>query len=102
MIDFTEIWTPGTGWTKLPVAEITQDQIHYNRLRRKLEKAIKQRDHYKQQLNYYQEVLAAQPYIERRYRSYLELKQETQRIRDLELRVKEQAALIKLLQKDSS
>lgn len=80
--------------------DLTLDQIKLGRVRRKLGKALKQRDHYKERLHYYEQVISMQPYIERRYKGYLEMKQETERVKNLEARVKEQAALIKLLQKE--
>lgn len=84
----------------MTTVDITLEQIKLGRVRRKLEKALKQRDHYKERLGYYEKVISMQPYLETRYKSYLEMKSERERVKQLEARVKEQAALIKLLQQD--
>lgn len=73
--------------------------IDLGRAERRLHKARKQRDFYKQRLEYYQKVLTLQPYIEKRWKNYEERCKELQRVKDLEARVKEQALLIKELTK---
>lgn len=71
--------------------------VKIGRLQRKIEKLKKQRDHYKELYEHYEKVISMQPYIERRYNSFIEMKKEVERIRGLEARVKEQEKLIKLL-----
>lgn len=72
-------------------------EVRIGRLERKLNKVKKQRDHYKELYEHYAKVISMQPYIERRYNSFIEMQKEVQRIRGLEARVKEQEKLIKLL-----
>lgn len=72
-------------------------EVREGRLLRKIEKLKMQRDHWKKQHDYYAEVISMQPYLERRHKSFTEMKQEIQRVKDLETRVKEQAKLIELL-----
>lgn len=78
---------------------LTPDEIKFNRVLKKYERALKQRDHYKQKVTYYEKVLSMQPYLKSRYETYIDMKAERERIKGLETRVKEQAALIEFLQK---
>jgi hypothetical protein len=52
--------------------------------------------------DHYKAVLNVNPMIEHRFDKYLEMKAERERVRGLETRVKEQAALIELLQKEKA
>ena len=84
-------------------AEITRpstEEIRENRLKKKIERLKKQRDHYQEQCNYYSKVLSMQPYLEKRYETYQEMVRERERIKGLEQRVKEQALLIRVLSND--
>lgn len=71
--------------------------IREGRLLKKIEKLKKQRDHYKQKQEYYAKVISMQPYLERRFETYAEMKQERERVKGLEKRVKEQEQLIAIL-----
>ena len=82
-------------WTKMVTSEVT-----IGRLRKRIAKLQEQRDSYKEKLGYYEKVISMQPYIERRYQSFTEMKAEIARVRALEARVKEQEKLIKLLMKN--
>lgn len=77
----------------------TPTEIREGRLLKKIEKLKKDRDHWKKQFEYYQKVIEMQPYLERRFKSYTDMKTELDRVKALEARVKEQAKLIELLQK---
>lgn len=70
------------------------------RLKRKIEKLTKQRDHWKTMHDHYAKVISLQPYIERRYKSYTEAIAERERAKSLEKRCKEQELLIRLLSND--
>ena len=76
---------------------ITKDQVIIGRLKRKIAKLLQQRDNATEKLSHYQHVLSMQPHLERRYNSYTDMKKEIERVKSLEARVKEQAALIKIL-----
>lgn len=73
--------------------------IREGRLLKKIEKLKKQRDHYKQQHDHYAKVISMQPYLKRRFESYAEMKEEHERVKALEKRVKEQEQLIAILNK---
>jgi len=72
--------------------------IDLGRAERRLEKARKQRDYFKERLKYYEKVLSMQPYLEKRWEKYEDRVKEIQRVKDLEARCKEQALLIQQLQ----
>lgn len=74
--------------------------IREGRLLKKIEKLKKQRDHYKQQHEYYAKVISMQPYLERRFETYSEMKEERERVKALEKRVKEQEQLIIMMNKE--
>jgi hypothetical protein len=75
-------------------------EVKIGRLTRKLAKMKDQRDKARADLAHYAKVISMQPYLESRYNSYEERVAERQRVKDLEARVKEQAALILQLQKE--
>jgi uncharacterized coiled-coil protein SlyX len=77
----------------------TEAQVVIGRLRKKIAKLMKQRDEYKNQLEYYKVVLDTHPWIERKHRTYTEGIAERKRIKDMETRLVEQAELITLLKK---
>jgi hypothetical protein len=74
--------------------------IREGRLLKKIEKLKNQRDHYKQKQEYYAKVISMQPYLERRFESYAEMKEERERVKALEKRVKEQEQLIVMMNKE--
>lgn len=76
-------------------------KIREGRLLRKIEKLKTQRDYFKTQLAHYEKVISMQPYLETRYQTYTEKVEERKRVKALELRVEEQAALIKILRKQN-
>ena len=75
--------------------------IREGRLLKKIEKLKKQRDHYKQKQEYYAKVISMQPYLERRFETYAEMKEERERVKALEKRVKEQEQLITMMNKEA-
>lgn len=81
-------------------APSTSDVI-IGRLQKKVAKLQKQRDHYKQQVVHYKEVMDAHPMTEYRYKKYKEMIAEQEYVKALETRVKEQAQLIQLLTQQS-
>jgi hypothetical protein len=78
----------------------TESEVIIGRLRKKIVNLMDQRDSYKKQLEHYKIVVGGDWHIERRYNKYQDMKNELQRVRDLETRVKEQEELIKLLRKE--
>lgn len=78
----------------------TDAEVTIARLRKRITKLQEQRDSYKKQLEHYKIVVGGDWHIERRYNSFHDMKNERQRVRDLETRVKEQEELIKLLRKE--
>ena len=75
-------------------------EVREGRLLKKIEKLKNQRDHHKQKREYYAKVISMQPYLERRFETYAEMKQERDRVKALENRVKEQEQLIAALNKE--
>ena len=75
-------------------------EVREGRLLKKIEKLKNQRDHHKQKHEYYAKVISMQPYLERRFETYAEMKQERERVKALENRVKEQEQLIAALNKE--
>jgi hypothetical protein len=67
------------------------------RLQRKVARALKQRDHWKAQHDQLRDVLDKFPWIEKRHTDYTKGIVERERVRGLEQRIKEQAALIERL-----
>ena len=78
----------------------SKEQVIIGRLQKKLNKMQDQRDKARKDLEYYAKVISLQPYLETRYKSYEERIAAQQRVKDMEARVKEQAALILQLQKE--
>lgn len=75
----------------------TDAEVTIGRLRKRIVELMDQRDSYKKQLEHYKIVVGGDWHIERRYNNFQDMKNERQRVRDLETRVKEQEELIKLL-----
>ena len=78
----------------------SKEQVIIGRLQKKLNKMQDQRDKARKDLEYYAKVISLQPYLETRYKNYEERVAERERIKGLDARVKEQAALIHQLQKE--
>ena len=74
-------------------------EVRIGRLNKKMNKLRDQRNKATKELEHYKEVLDNHPYIQYRHKNYTEMVAERQRVKDLEVRVKEQAELIRLLQK---
>lgn len=74
-------------------------EVRIGRMQKKIDRLKAQRDSIKKDLEHYQEVISMQPHLKRRFESYSEMVTERLRVKDLENRVKEQAELIRLLQK---
>jgi len=80
---------------------MTTPEVRIGRMQKKIDRLKAQRDSIKKDLENYQEVLSMQPHLKRRFETYSEMVTERLRVKDLENRVKEQAELIRLLQKNS-
>jgi hypothetical protein len=76
--------------------------VTLGRMRRKHARALKQRDHWKAEYDKLRDVMNDFPRIESSHKRLLSWREEVQRVRALEQRVKEQAALIELLQKGAT
>ena len=74
--------------------------VREGRLIKKIEKLTQQRDHYKELHDHYAKVISMQPYLERRFETFAEMKEERERVKALEKRVKEQEQLIVMLNKE--
>jgi predicted RNase H-like nuclease (RuvC/YqgF family) len=74
-------------------------EVRIGRMQKKIDRLKAQRDSIKKDLEHYQQVISMQPHLKRRFEAYSEMVAERQRVKDLENRVKEQAELIRLLQK---
>ena len=77
-----------------------ESEVTIGRLKKRISKLQEQRDSYKKQLEHYKIVVGGDWRIERRYDTFQDMKNERQRVRALETRVKEQEELIKLLRKE--
>lgn len=71
--------------------------VTIGRLRKRVAKLTAQRDHWQTEASKLRNVLDKFPYIERRYNSIMGAREEQKRVRGLEQRVEEQAALIERL-----
>ena len=80
-----------------PYGPQSRDQVIIGRLRKKIERLIKQREYHKTRHEHYAKVISDQPYLEARYTRYLKDKEEHAHIKATEQRVKEQEMLIRLL-----
>jgi hypothetical protein len=78
----------------------TESEVTIGRLKKRISKLQEQRDSYKKQLEHYKIVVGGDWHIERRYNKFQDVKNEQQRVRDMETRLKEQEELIKLLRKE--
>ena len=67
------------------------------RLRKRIKKLEQQRDHFRERCEYYSKVIELHQYMERNYKSVQDRRKESERVKGLEQRVKEQALLIEKL-----
>ena len=81
---------------------MTDPNVTIGRLRRRIEKLKQQRDHFREQADLRQRMIEIAPFIERRWKTYTEMTTEQARVKALEQRVKEQAALIERLMKENN
>jgi len=81
--------------------EKSKDQIRIGRLEKRIVKLRKQVNHYKEVCVTYRKILNFHPNLQSRYEVYEDMVKERNRIRQLELRVVEQAKLIALLEKQN-
>jgi hypothetical protein len=72
-------------------------QIIIGRMKKRVAKLQQQRDHFREQCENYRAVLNLHPSLEYRHKTWTEHKAERERVRGLEQRIKEQAALIEKL-----
>lgn len=75
------------------------EPVAMGRLRKRIEKLTKQRDHFKARCEHYAAVLDEHPTLEGRYRAWVEQRAERERVKGLEQRISEQAQLIEMLRK---
>jgi len=78
---------------------LDHNAVVVGRLKKKITKLTKQRDFYHSRLKHYEEVLLMQPYLDTRYKKYIEMKEEQLYMKDLENRCREQSQLIQVLSK---
>lgn len=81
--------------------EKSKEEIKTGRLEKKIAKLRKQVNHYKEMCVTYGKILNFHPNLQSRYEVYEDMVKERNRIRQLELRVVEQAKLIALLEKQN-
>jgi hypothetical protein len=98
-VDAHAAYMSGNLVVELDVPFMTEENIKIGRLKKRIAKLTKQRDHFKEQFTLYQKVISMQPFLMSRYESYTEVVAERKRVKDLEARVKEQALLIQELRK---
>ena len=75
-----------------------KQQVVIGRLRKKLAKVQAQRDHFRDQLKHYVEVVKAHPVLEHRHRKYTEFCKERAERLAKDKRLEEQALLIQMMQ----
>jgi flagellar biosynthesis chaperone FliJ len=71
--------------------------VTVGRLQKRIAKLQQQRDHFRHQCEVYREVMQMHPHLEYSHKRWAEERAERERVRGLEDRIKEQAALIKQL-----
>lgn len=70
------------------------------RLQKKIDKLIQQRENLKEQLDHYRAVLQALPGFERKYQGLLAERRTAENIRNMEIQIKQQQLLIRMLTGD--
>jgi hypothetical protein len=78
---------------------LTPEIIKIGRQEKHIEKLKKQRDHYKTEYTKLVDVLQLAPFIQDRYTAWQKAREERERVKGLDARVKEQELLIKELTK---
>ena len=76
---------------------MTEESVTIGRLKKKILKLQKQRDHFKEQTDMSNKVISLYPYIKSSYESYKKAEAAQIRLKELEARVKEQDLLIRIL-----
>lgn len=76
---------------------MTEESVTIGRLKKKILKLQKQRDHFKEQNALINKMISLYPYIKSTYESYKKTEVALNRLKELETRVKEQDLLIRIL-----
>ena len=76
---------------------MTEESVTIGRLKKKILKLQKQRDHFKEQNTLCNSMLSLYPYIKSSYESYKKAEAAQNRLKELETRVREQDLLIRIL-----
>ena len=76
---------------------MTEESVTVGRLKKKILKLQKQRDHFKEQTDMSNKVISLYPYIKTSYESYKKAEATQTRLKELEARVREQDLLIRIL-----
>jgi uncharacterized coiled-coil protein SlyX len=76
---------------------MTEESVTIGRLKKKILKLQKQRDHFKERNALLNSMLTLYPYIKSSYESYKKAETAQNRLKELETRVKEQDLLIRIL-----
>lgn len=75
--------------------------VTIGRLRKRITKLTEQRNHWQTEATKLRNVLDKFPFIERKHKSIMDWRDEQKRVRGLEQRIEEQAALIKRLTEEA-
>ena len=76
--------------------------VTIGRLRRRIDRLKTQRDYFLDQVAHYQKILRDAPFIERQWERHQERVRDSRRLKELEVRVQEQSALIERLMKENN
>jgi hypothetical protein len=76
---------------------MTEESVTIGRLKKKILKLQKQRDHFKERNALLNSMLTLYPYIKSSYESYKKAEANQNRLKELEARVKEQDLLIRII-----
>jgi uncharacterized coiled-coil protein SlyX len=76
---------------------MTEESVTIGRLKKKILKLQKQRDHFKERDTLTNRMLSLYPYIKSTYESYKKAEAAQNRLKELETRVREQDLLIRIL-----
>ena len=76
---------------------MTEESVTIGRLKKKILKLQKQRDHFKERDTLTNRMLSLYPYIKSSYESYKKAEAAQNRLKELETRVREQDLLIRIL-----
>jgi uncharacterized coiled-coil protein SlyX len=81
---------------------MSPQEVTIGRLRKRVAKLTEQRNHWQKEYTALRFILDKFPFIERRHKSIMDAREESNRVCGLEQRVKEQATLIERLTKEAS